>query len=145
MLFCCLKDHYGFDEATLEPFFAQADENEDAQLDAVEFAGFRSVIRSRAVKNALVLLPELDEDDDGLINYVEAEQKVRREDDMESKEIHNLFNVADQDKSGALDKVELADFVRLVRLSAIKFVSDHFRVSNSSALMIHKNDFFAGL
>lgn len=37
----------GFDEATLEPFFAQADENEDGQLDAVEFAGFRSVIRSR--------------------------------------------------------------------------------------------------
>lgn len=97
-------------------------------MDAVEFAGFRSVIRSRAVKNALTLLPELDEDDDGYVSNIEAEQKVRKEDDMESKEIYNLFNVADQDKSGNLDKVELADFVRLVRLSAIKFVNDHFKV-----------------
>jgi len=56
-----IKDHYGFDEATLEPFFAQADENEDGQLDAVEFAGFRSVIRARAVKNALGILPDVDE------------------------------------------------------------------------------------
>lgn len=46
-------DHYGFDEKILAPFFAQADENEDGQLDAVEFAGFRSVIRSKAVRNAL--------------------------------------------------------------------------------------------
>ncbi len=46
-------EHYGFDEHSLEPFFAQADENEDGQLDAVEFAGFRQVIRSRAVRNAL--------------------------------------------------------------------------------------------
>ena len=73
-------DHYGFDEATLEPFFAQADENEvglkggnaiqscpqDGQLDAVEFAGFRSVIRGRAVKNAMTLLPEMDDDGDGV-------------------------------------------------------------------------------
>lgn len=49
-------DHYGFDERTLEPFFAQADENEDGALDAVEFAGFRSVIRARAVKNSAALL-----------------------------------------------------------------------------------------
>lgn len=33
-----------------------------------------------------------------------------------------------QDKSGKLDKVELADFLRLVRLSAIKFATDHFKV-----------------
>lgn len=46
-------DHYGFDEKILGPFFAQADENEDGQLDAVEFAGFRSVIRNKAVKNAM--------------------------------------------------------------------------------------------
>lgn len=46
-------DHYGFDEKILRPFFAQADENEDGQLDPVEFAGFRTVIRSKAVKNAL--------------------------------------------------------------------------------------------
>lgn len=49
-------DHYGFDEKILAPFFAQADENEDGQLDAVEFAGFRSVIRNKAVKNALEAL-----------------------------------------------------------------------------------------
>ena len=49
-------EHYGFDEKTLTPFFAQADENEDGQLDAVEFAGFRSVIRSRAIKNAVVAM-----------------------------------------------------------------------------------------
>lgn len=63
------------------------------------------------------------------MSITESEQKVKREDDMEPKEIYNLFNVADQDKSGNLDKVELADFVRLVRLSAIKFVNDHFRVN----------------
>uniref|UniRef100_A0A1I8BRE8 Calmodulin n=1 Tax=Meloidogyne hapla TaxID=6305 RepID=A0A1I8BRE8_MELHA len=120
-------DHYGFDEATLEPFFAQADENEDGQLDAVEFAGFRSVIRGRAVKNALMLLPEMDEDGDGSINEAEAEQRARREDDMNGAETHSLFAVADQDRNGLLDKVELADFVRLVRLTSIKFVSDHFR------------------
>ncbi|KAK6043519.1 EF hand, partial [Cooperia oncophora] len=32
-------EHYGFDENVLTPFFDQADENEDGQLDAVEFAG----------------------------------------------------------------------------------------------------------
>ena len=122
-------DHYGFDERTLEPFFAQADENEDGQLDAVEFAGFRSVIRSRAVKNAEALLPEIDTDGDGFISNLEAEEKARREDDMDPKETFNLFSVADQDKNNVLDRVELADFVRLVRLSAIKYATDHFRVS----------------
>uniref|UniRef100_A0A914PNC8 EF-hand domain-containing protein n=1 Tax=Panagrolaimus davidi TaxID=227884 RepID=A0A914PNC8_9BILA len=120
-------DHYGFDERTLEPFFAQADENEDGNLDAVEFAGFRSVIRGRAVKNAQNLLPEIDTDGDGFVSNVEAEEKARREDDMDPKETFNLYNVADQDKNGVLDKVELADFVRLVRLSAIKYANDHFR------------------
>lgn len=121
-------DHYGFDEATLEPFFAQADENEDGQLDAVEFAGFRSVIRGRAVKNAQSLLPEVDRDSDGYVSLSEAEEKARREDDMDPKETSNLLNVADQDKNNKLDKVELADFVRLVRLSAIKYVKDHIKV-----------------
>lgn len=46
-------EHYGFDEGTLAPFFGQADENEDGQLDTVEFAGFRSVIRARSVKDAM--------------------------------------------------------------------------------------------
>lgn len=124
-----LQDHYGFDESTLEPFFAQADENEDGQLDAVEFSGFRSVIRSRAVKNALMSLAEIDEDGDGIVSLLEAERKARKDDDMDAKESHGLFNVADQDKSGYLDKVELADFIRLLRLSAIKYVTDHFRVS----------------
>jgi uncharacterized protein YlbG (UPF0298 family) len=67
-------------------------------------------------------------DNDGVISNLEAEEKARREDDMEPKETFNLYSVADQDKSGTLDKVELADFVRLVRLSAIKYASDHFRV-----------------
>ncbi|KHN72890.1 Calcium-dependent protein kinase 1 [Toxocara canis] len=120
-------DHYGFDEKVLGPFFAQADENEDGQLDAVEFAGFRSVIRSKAVKNAFDAMPEIDTDGDGLVSNSEAVAMARRQDDMDSKETYNLFNVADQDKSGRLDKVELADFLRLVRLSAIKFATDHFR------------------
>ncbi|TKR67962.1 hypothetical protein L596_024027 [Steinernema carpocapsae] len=120
-------DHYGFDERTLGPFFAQADENEDGELDAVEFAGFRSVIRSKAVRNAVEVMPEVDTDGDGVISNLEAEAKARREDDMDPKETFNLFNVADQDKSGTLDKVELADFIRLVRLSAIKFATDHFK------------------
>ncbi|KAK0418049.1 hypothetical protein QR680_013347 [Steinernema hermaphroditum] len=120
-------DHYGFDERTLGPFFAQADENEDGELDAVEFAGFRSVIRSKAVRNAVEVLPEVDTDGDGVVSNLEAEAKARREDDMDPKETFNLFNVADQDKSGTLDKVELADFIRLVRLSAIKFATDHFK------------------
>ncbi|KAI6201582.1 Calcium-dependent protein kinase 1 [Aphelenchoides besseyi] len=120
-------DHYGFDERTLEPFFAQADENEDGQLDAVEFAGFRSVIRSRAVKNAQSILGEYDSDGDGRISIAEAEGKANRDDDLEPRETTALFNVADQDRNNYLDKVELADFIRLVRLSAIKYVNDHFR------------------
>ncbi|KAI6176861.1 Calcium-dependent protein kinase 1 [Aphelenchoides bicaudatus] len=110
-------DHYGFDERTLEPFFAQADENEDGQLDAIEFAGFRSVIRSRAVKNAQSALPEYDTDKD---------------DDLDARETLSLFNVADQDRSNYLDKVELADFIRLVRLSAIKYINDHFKDFDSN-------------
>uniref|UniRef100_A0A1I7ZKK3 EF hand n=1 Tax=Steinernema glaseri TaxID=37863 RepID=A0A1I7ZKK3_9BILA len=125
-------DHYGFDERTLGPFFAQADENEDGELDAVEFAGFRSVIRSKAVRNAVEVLPEVDTDGDGVVSNLEAEAKARREDDMDPKETFNLFNVADQDKSGTLDKVELADFIRLVRLSAIKFATDHFKEFDSN-------------
>ncbi|VDD96969.1 unnamed protein product [Enterobius vermicularis] len=120
-------EHYGFDEKTLSPFFSQADENEDAQLDAVEFAGFRSVIRSKAVKNAAIAMQEMDTDGDGLISGSEGVSMTRKQDDMDAKETYNLFNLADQDKSGKLDKVELADFLRLVRLSAIKFATDHFR------------------
>ncbi|KAK6100488.1 EF hand family protein [Brugia pahangi] len=120
-------DHYGFDEKILGPFFAQADENEDGQLDPVEFAGFRSVIRSKAVKNALDIMQEIDSDGDGYINNSEAVAMARRQDDMDPKETFNLFVIADQDKSGKLDKVELADFLRLVRLSAIKFATEHFK------------------
>uniref|UniRef100_A0A915PV25 EF-hand domain-containing protein n=1 Tax=Setaria digitata TaxID=48799 RepID=A0A915PV25_9BILA len=120
-------DHYGFDERILGPFFAQADENEDGQLDAVEFAGFRSVIRSKAVKNALESMQDIDSDGDGYINNSEAVSMARRQDDMDPKETFNLFAIADQDKSGKLDKVELADFLRLVRLSAIKFATEHFK------------------
>ncbi|VDN40816.1 unnamed protein product [Gongylonema pulchrum] len=52
---------------------------------------------------------------------------ARRQDDMDPKETFNLFIVADQDKSGKLDKVELADLLRLVRLSAIKSATDHIK------------------
>ncbi|EPB71557.1 EF hand, partial [Ancylostoma ceylanicum] len=121
-------EHYGFDENILTPFFDQADENEDGHLDAVEFAGFRSVIRSKAVRNAVEVLKEIDLDGDGLVSMPEAEEKTKREDDMESHETATLFNIADQNKSGKLDKVELADFIRLVRLSAIRFATDHFKV-----------------
>lgn len=123
-----LKNHYGFGELTLEPFFAQADENEDNQLDGVEFAGFRSVIRSRAIKNALLSLSEMDEDGDGMISLAEAEKKVRQDDDMDAKEVQELFIVADQDKNRFLDKVELSDFIRLVRINAIDFINKYFRV-----------------
>ncbi|GMT18148.1 hypothetical protein PFISCL1PPCAC_9445, partial [Pristionchus fissidentatus] len=120
-------EHYGFDESVLGPFFAQADENEDGQLDSVEFAGFRSVIRSKAVRNAVEIMPSVDTDNDGLISLKEAEEKTKKEDDMETPETKALFNIADQNKSGKLDRVEFADFIRLVRLSAIKFATDHFR------------------
>ncbi|WKY00552.1 hypothetical protein Q1695_014969 [Nippostrongylus brasiliensis] len=120
-------EHYGFDENILTPFFDQADENEDGHLDAVEFAGFRTVIRSKAVRNAIAVLKQIDLDGDGLVSLPEAEEKTRKEDDMETHETATLFNIADQNKSGKLDKVELADFIRLVRLSAIRFATDHFK------------------
>ncbi|CAI4228840.1 unnamed protein product [Auanema sp. JU1783] len=120
-------EHYGFDETVLAPFFDQADENEDGQLDTVEFAGFRSVIRNRAVSDAVPILKEADFDGDGLISIEEASEKTKREDDLEEFETKALFTLADQNKSGKLDKVELADFIRLVRLSAIKFATDHFK------------------
>ena len=69
----------------VEPFFAQADENEDGALDAVEFAGFRSVIRSRAVKNAQAALGEYDADGDMRVSGAEAEEKASRDDDLEPK------------------------------------------------------------
>ncbi|CAJ0599552.1 unnamed protein product [Cylicocyclus nassatus] len=125
-------EHYGFDENVLTPFFDQADENEDGHLDAVEFAGFRSVIRSKAVRNAVQVLKEIDTDNDGLISLAEAQEKTKREDDMEPHETVTLFNIADQNKSGKLDKVELADFIRLVRLSAIRFATDHFKEFDSN-------------
>ncbi|KIH64429.1 EF hand [Ancylostoma duodenale] len=89
-------EHYGFDENILTPFFDQADENEDGHLDAVEFAGFRSVIRSKAVRNAVEVLKEIDLDGDGLVSMPEAEEKTKREDDMETHETATLFNIADQ-------------------------------------------------
>ncbi|EGT52718.1 CBN-CBN-1 protein [Caenorhabditis brenneri] len=152
-------EHYGFDEATLAPFFGQADENEDGQLDVVEFAGFRSVIRARSVKDAMekmkvrfekklknsyafcfekkkieqhfgtitCSLQRIDTNGDGLVSTAEAIDSTKKEDDMDSEETLALFNIADQNKSGKLDKVELADFNRLVRLSSIKFATDHFK------------------
>ncbi|CAL2034977.1 unnamed protein product [Caenorhabditis brenneri] len=120
-------EHYGFDEATLAPFFGQADENEDGQLDVVEFAGFRSVIRARSVKDAMEKMKRIDTNGDGLVSTAEAIDSTKKEDDMDSEETLALFNIADQNKSGKLDKVELADFNRLVRLSSIKFATDHFK------------------
>ncbi|CAD6188649.1 unnamed protein product [Caenorhabditis auriculariae] len=120
-------EHYGFNEETLAPFFAQADEDEDGQLDSVEFAGFRSVIRARSVKDAVQRMKEIDLDGDGLVSLQEAVEATKAEDDMDTQEILALFNIADQNKSGRLDKVELADFNRLVRLSSIKFATDHFK------------------
>ncbi|PAV88080.1 hypothetical protein WR25_09097 [Diploscapter pachys] len=120
-------EHYGFDEKILGPFFGQADENEDGQLDYVVFAGFRSVIRAKAVSLAIEVLKQIDYDNDGFINLEEAADKTKREDDMDPTETAMLFNIADQNKSGKLDKVELADFLRLVRLSAIKFATDHLK------------------
>ncbi|ULU08920.1 hypothetical protein L3Y34_019858 [Caenorhabditis briggsae] len=120
-------EHYGFDEATLSPFFGQADENEDGQLDNVEFAGFRSVIRARSVKDAMEKMKRIDTNGDGLVSTAEAIDSTKKEDDMDSEETLALFNIADQNKSGKLDKVELADFNRLVRLSSIKFATDHFQ------------------
>lgn len=120
-------EHYGFDEATLAPFFGQADENEDGELDNVEFAGFRSVIRTRSVKDAMEKMKRIDKNGDGLVSTAEAIESTKNEDDMDSEETLALFNIADQNKSGKLDKVELADFNRLVRLSSIKFATDHFK------------------
>ncbi|CAI2347264.1 unnamed protein product [Caenorhabditis sp. 36 PRJEB53466] len=120
-------EHYGFDEGTLAPFFGQADENEDGQLDTVEFAGFRSVIRARSVKDAMEKLKRIDTNHDGLVSTTEAVESTKKEDDMDPEETMALFNIADQNKSGKLDKVELADFNRLVRLSSIKFATDHFK------------------
>ncbi|CAI5441903.1 unnamed protein product [Caenorhabditis angaria] len=120
-------EHYGFDEETLSPFFGQADENEDGQLDPVEFAGFRSVIRARSVKDAMEKMKKIDKNGDGLISTGEATESTSKEDDMDEAESLALFHIADQNKSGKLDKVELADFNRLVRLSSIKFATDHFK------------------
>ncbi|CAJ0580663.1 unnamed protein product, partial [Mesorhabditis spiculigera] len=120
-------EHYGFGDKLLSQFFAQADENEDGQLNAVEFAGFRSVIRARAVLNAIEALKAADLDGDGFVSRLEAEEKTHREDDLEPSVTNSLFTIADQNKSGKLDKVELADFLRLARLSAIKFAADHFK------------------
>lgn len=73
-------------------------------------------------------MPEYDTDRDGRVSSTEAEEKASKDDDLDSKETFSLFNIADQDRSNYLDKVELADFIRLVRLSAIKYVNDHFKV-----------------
>lgn len=89
-------EHYGFDEEVLGPFFDQADEDENGHLDPVEFAGFRTVIRARAVKNAIAVISEVDLDGDGLVNFEEAAEKTKAEDDMEPHETKVLFNIADQ-------------------------------------------------
>ncbi|KAJ1374345.1 Secreted protein acidic and rich in cysteine Ca binding region [Parelaphostrongylus tenuis] len=149
-------EHYGFNENDLAPFFAQADENEDGHLDGVEFAGFRSVIRSKAVRNAIEVLKEIDLDGDGLVSLSEAEAKTKREDDMDTPETAALFNIADQgkltcsqfyhymgNKSGKLDKVELADFIRLVRLSAIRFATDHFKSIEDTVRKTKSSDFMS--
>ncbi|GMS89180.1 hypothetical protein PENTCL1PPCAC_11355 [Pristionchus entomophagus] len=77
-------------------------------------------------------MPSVDTDGDGLISLKEQKKKRRKEDDMEGPETRALFNIADQNKSGKLDRVEFADFIRLVRLSAIKFANDHFREFDSN-------------
>uniref|UniRef100_A0A1I7TG46 Calmodulin n=1 Tax=Caenorhabditis tropicalis TaxID=1561998 RepID=A0A1I7TG46_9PELO len=121
-------EHYGFDEATLAPFFGQADENEDGQLDNVEFAGFRSVIRARSVKDAMEKMRVKNRHKWRRTDINFRSNRVNeKEDDMDAEETLALFNIADQNKSGKLDKVELADFNRLVRLSSIKFATDHFK------------------
>lgn len=89
-------EHYGFDEATLAPFFGQADENEDGQLDNVEFAGFRSVIRARSVRDAMDKMKRIDTNGDGLVSNAEATDSTKKEDDMDSEETLALFNIADQ-------------------------------------------------
>uniref|UniRef100_A0A1I7XL86 Calmodulin n=1 Tax=Heterorhabditis bacteriophora TaxID=37862 RepID=A0A1I7XL86_HETBA len=149
-------------EHVLRPFFDQADENENGHLDAVEFTGFRSVIRNKAVRSALDQLKKFDTNSDGLVSLSEAEEKRKEKmiwmpmrhpccsilqirysantvnncqenKGVQCKLIVMLCTILAkrillQNKSGKLDKVELADFIRLVRLSAIRFATDHFKV-----------------
>ncbi len=49
-------------------------------------------------------------------------------DDMDARAVLELFRIADHDQNRQLDRVELADFLRLMRLRAIKTVTDNFRV-----------------
>jgi hypothetical protein len=87
-------------------------------------------------------LPEYDTDRDGRVSSTEAEEKASRDDDLDAKETLSLFNVADQDRSNYLDRVELGDFIRLVRLSAIKYINDNFKVKLKSQI---KFFLFSGL
>uniref|UniRef100_A0A0N5B9F9 45 kDa calcium-binding protein n=1 Tax=Strongyloides papillosus TaxID=174720 RepID=A0A0N5B9F9_STREA len=118
-------EHYGYDEWQLAPMFGQADENEDNQLDEVEFAGFRSVIRSKSIKTANLIIRQWDKNLNGMIDLEEAEDKTREEDDLEAKDCYSLFVVADQNKDQLLDKVEFADFLRMVRSSSIKIINEN--------------------
>lgn len=87
-------------------------------------------------------MPEYDTDRDGRVSSTEAEEKASRDDDLDAKETLSLFNVADQDRSNYLDRVELGDFIRLVRLSAIKYINDNFKVKLKSQI---KFFLFSGL
>ncbi|CEF64412.1 EF-hand domain and EF-hand domain pair-containing protein [Strongyloides ratti] len=118
-------DHYGYDEWQLAPIFGQADENEDNQLDEIEFAGFRSVIRNKSIKTANLIIRQWDKNLNGMIDLEEAEDKTRNEDDLDEKDCYSLFVVADQNKDQLLDKVEFADFLRMVRSSSIKIISEN--------------------
>uniref|UniRef100_A0A0K0E911 EF-hand domain-containing protein n=1 Tax=Strongyloides stercoralis TaxID=6248 RepID=A0A0K0E911_STRER len=118
-------EHYGYDEWQLAPIFGQADENEDNQLDDIEFAGFRSVIRSKSIKTANLIIRQWDKNLNGMIDIEEAEDKTRSEDDLDEKDCYSLFTVADQNKDKLLDKVEFADFLRMVRSSSIKIIIEN--------------------
>uniref|UniRef100_A0A0N4ZZ90 Calmodulin n=1 Tax=Parastrongyloides trichosuri TaxID=131310 RepID=A0A0N4ZZ90_PARTI len=118
-------EHYGYDEWQLAPIFGQADENEDNELDIIEFAGFRSVIRSKSIKTAGLIIRQWDKNLNGVIDLNEAEDKTREEDDLDAKDCYSLFVVADQNKDEVLNKVEFADFLRMVRSSSIKIITEN--------------------
>uniref|UniRef100_A0AC35U9T1 45 kDa calcium-binding protein n=1 Tax=Rhabditophanes sp. KR3021 TaxID=114890 RepID=A0AC35U9T1_9BILA len=118
-------EQYGYDEWQLAPMFDSADENEDGVLNYVEFASFRNTIRSQSIKSASLVLKLWDTNLNKVIDLDEARVRVKNEDGLGKEECERVFNIADYNQDGILNKIEFADFLRLVRMSSIKVANEN--------------------
>ena len=69
-----------------------------------------------------------------MVSIAEAEKKARRDDDLDVKEIHSLFNVADQDRSVPKCLIFLVGIKMALVIVVVRWIKLNLPISSDSCV-----------